>query len=315
VLPPRDITVRPGRAGYYNNFFDVSKLHAYPGELLNPKTDQETLGIEREIGDRWFAGVDYVHAHTQDVDRNLDMNAPSVFVRTAPGQTRSAASADLTRPILPVAGGYRRILVTVNQGEVKYDGVQFNLRKTFASRSGMLLSYTWSHTRNNFEPDAPGGDPNDVNQLDAEWADSLLDQRHRGVLSGWTRVPFGFTVGGVFTAASGRPFNITTGVDNNGDGSNADRPVIDGRVIDRNAGRGDSVYDLTLFVERDFPIGGSTLGLRAEVYNVTDHENVVGYNGVYGNGADPLPTFGQPLGGISNVDPGRQYQFQARLRF
>ena len=179
----------------------------------------------------------------------------------------------------------------------------------------MLLSYTYSHTRNNVEPDAPGGDPNDARQLDADWADSLLDQRNRAVLSGWVRLPLALNFGGVATYASGRPFNITTGVDNNGDGANTDRPVIDGRVVGRNAGRGDAVYDLSLFLERDFPLGALTLGLRAEAFNVTNHENVVGYNGVYGNGATPLPTFGQPLGGINNVDPGRQYQFQARLRF
>jgi hypothetical protein len=244
------------------------------------------------------------------------LNAPTSFDRTTPGQTRPAATADATRPITPVAGGYRRILVTVNEGEAKYDGLQLNARKTF-ERSGVLFSYTWSHTRNNVEPDAPGGDPNDPHRLDKEWADSLLDQRHRGVLSGWVRLPFAFNAGGVFTYASGRPFNITTGADNNGDGSTADRPVIDGHVISRNAGRGDAVYDLSLFLERDFQVGGVTLGLRAEAFNVTNHENVVGYNGVYGNNTNgqPLSTFGVPLGGISNVDPGRQYQFEARLRF
>jgi hypothetical protein len=88
-------------------------------------------------------------------------------------------------------------------------------------------------------------------------------------------------------------------------------------VIGRNAGRGNDLYQLTLFLERDFAVGFGTFGLRAEVYNVTDHENVVGYNGVYGNdpSGTPLSTFGQPLGGISNVDPGRQWQLEARLRF
>jgi hypothetical protein len=316
VLPARDITIRPGRRSYYSQFFDISKLNGYPDELLNPKTDQATLGVEREIGDRWFVSLDGVHAHTTDIERNLDLNAPVAFDRTTPGQTRPAATADATRPITPVAGGYRRILVTVNQGEAKYDGLQLSARKTF-ERSGVLLSYTWSHTRNNVEPDAPGGDPSEVNRLDKEWADSLLDQRHRAVLSGWVRLPFAFNGGGVVTYASGRPFNITTGADNNGDGSNADRPVIDGHVISRNAGRGDAVYDLSLFLERDFQVGGVTLGLRAECFNVINHENVVGFNGVFGNNTNgqPLSTFGVPLGGISNVDPGRQYQFEARLRF
>jgi hypothetical protein len=225
--------------------------------------------------------------------------------------------ADATRPILPVANGYRRILATVNQGEARYDGLQLNLRKTFASQAGLVLSYTWSHTRNNVEPDAPGGDPSDTLRLGKEWADSLIDQRHRAVLSGWVRGPWAITVGGVAEIASGRPFNFTTGADNNGDGSTADRPVIDGHVVGRNAGRGGNLYDLSFFVERDFPLGATSLGLRAEVFNLTNHANVVGYNGVYGNNASgaPLSTFGTQLGGISSVDPGRQLQLQARLRF
>ena len=55
------------------------------------------------------------------------------------------------------------------------------------------------------------------------------------------------------TSATGRPYHGTTGADNNGDGSNADRPVIDGHVIGRNARRGGALYDLSLFIERDFP--------------------------------------------------------------
>lgn len=317
VLPPRDITVRPGRAGFYSQFFNVSRLPGYPGEFLNPRTEQATLGAEQQLAGRWFLSLDGVHAHTTDIVRNLDLNAPAEFVRTAPGQTRSAAAADATRPITPTPNGYRRILATVNQGESKYDGLQLNLRKSFATRGQMLLSYTWSHTRNNVEPDAPGGDPNDAHRLDKEWADSLLDQRHRAVLSGWVGLPFAFRAGGIAEYGTGRPFNITTGVDNNGDGANSDRPVINGHVIGRNAGRGNDLYQLTLFLERDFAVGFGTFGLRAEVYNVTDHANVVGYNGVYGNdpSGTPLSTFGQPLGGISNVDPGRQWQLEARLRF
>jgi outer membrane receptor protein involved in Fe transport len=317
VLPPRDITVRPGRAGYYNQFFAVAKLPGYAGSFINPRTVQTTLGAEREIGARWFLSVDGVHAQTTDIVRNLDLNAPAEFSRTAPGQVRPGSAADATRPITPTPNGYRRILATVNNGESKYDGLQLNLRKDWAGSGQLLLSYTWSHTRNNVESDAPGGDPNDAHELAKEWADSLLDQRHRGVLSGWVGLPWELHLGGVGEYGTGRPYNITTGVDNNGDGANTDRPVINGHVIGRNAGRGGDLYQLTLFVEREFSVGFGRLNLRAEVFNVTNHANVVGYNGVYGNDptGKPLATFGLPLGGISNVDPGRQWQFEARVRF
>jgi hypothetical protein len=317
VLPPRDITIKPGQAAYYNQFFDTAKLNGYPGSFVNPRTAQTTLGVEHEFGVHWFLSADGVHADTTDIERTLDLNAPSEFVRTAPGQVRSAGAADATRPITPTPNGYRRILGTINDGELKYDGLLLNLRKDWGSRGQFLLSYTWSHTRDNVEPDAPGGDPNDAHELGKEWADSLLDQRHRVVLSGWTRLPLELRLGTVSEYGTGRPYNITTGVDNNGDGANTDRPVIDGHVIGRNAGRGGDLYQMTLFLERDFAVGFGTLSLRAEVYNLTNHANVVGYNGVYGNdpSGKPLPTFGQPLGGVSNVDPGRAWQFEARVRF
>lgn len=316
-VPARDITIRPGRSSYYNQFFDVSKLRFYPGELHNPKTQQATLGFERQLFAQWFLGLDGVYAHTTEIPWNLDANAPSTFDRTQPGQTRPAGAADATRPIAPVANGYRRILVTTNFGESKYRGVQMNLRRTFEDRGGVLASYTWSHTRNNVEPDAPGGDPNDVITRNFEWADSLIDQRHRGVLTVWRRVPFGIVVGGVASAASGRPFNVTTGADNNGDGSTTDRPVIDGKIVGRNAGRGSTIFGLDAFVEKAIPLNGVELSLRAEAFNLTNHENVVGRNGVYGNATTgmPLSTFGVPSGGMANVDPARQYQFELRARF
>lgn len=319
VLPARDIIIRPGRASYYNQFFDVSRLRGYPDKLLNPYTQQATLGMERELWRGWVLSADYVYAHTIGIDRNLDLNAPAPFARTAAGQTRSAAQADATRPILPVPNGFRRIQATVNEGSSLYHGLQLNLNKRLTHNFQLLASYTYSHTINTVEPDAPGGDPNDVNQVGAfERGDSLLDQRHRAAISGFWQLPFHFTVGELVTLASGRPFNITTGVDNNGDGANTDRPIVGGALIGRNAGRTSPVYDVALFLERDFHLTERVhLDLRAEGFNLFNHPNTVGRNGVYGNNANgqPLPTFGQIVGGIANVDPGREFQFIGRLRF
>lgn len=320
VLPPRDITVRPGQRGFLSQFFDVSLLHGYPDRLLNPYTQQWTFGIERELAAQWFLGVDYVHQRTIKIDRPIDLNAPARFDRTAPGQVRSGAEADATRPILPVLNGFRRIVATINEGVGDYNALQANLSKRFRRNFSLLVSYTYSHTINTVEPDVPGQDPNDANQLGrAERATSLLDQRHRAVISGWWQLPYQFTVGGVATLASGRPYNITTGVDNNGDGSTADRPVVGGRVLSRNAGRGTPVYDMLTFVERAFKLPGDRmkLSLRAEAFNLFNHSNIVGRNGVYGNltSGAPLNSLGQALGGINNVDPGREFQFILRLRF
>ncbi|HEX3580745.1 MAG TPA: hypothetical protein VH087_03215, partial [Thermoanaerobaculia bacterium] len=95
-------------------------------------------------------------------------------------------------------------------------------------------------------------------------------------------------------------------------------PVINGQVIARNAGRGTSIFDADAFIEKDFMVQrGVQLAVRAEAFNLTNHLNVVGRNGTWGNNADgsALSTFGLPLGGINNVEPGREYQFSVRARF
>ena len=321
-LPARDITIRPGRADYYRQFFDISKLTRYPDKLLNPETYQSTIGFQHELPMNLFFSADYVYARTIRIDRTIDLNAPLVsFVPTAPGQVRSASAADATRPITPTINGYKRILGVVNEGESLYKGLQLNLEKRFANRFSFLASYTLSKTTNTVEFDAPGGDPNDVNFLgDAERGRSLLDQQHRFVFSGYYQLPYGFTIGGVTTAASGRPFNITAGVDTNGDGSNTDRPfdLSTGKFLERNAGRGTPTYSTDLFVQKRFSLSERLkLELRAEGFNIFNYSNIYGRNGVYGSSTigTPSPNLGKPNAGIASVDSGREIQFQVRLRY
>src|SRR5947207_12872513 len=109
--------------------FAVSKLHGYASATwVNPRSQVGSIGIEREIAPRVFVAVDYVKQHWVDLDRAVDLNAPSLFVRTAPGQARSTAAADATRPIAPVNGGFRQINVVENLGVADYDGLQTMLR-------------------------------------------------------------------------------------------------------------------------------------------------------------------------------------------
>ncbi|MCU1251461.1 MAG: hypothetical protein JWQ49_4490 [Edaphobacter sp.] len=88
--------------------------------------------------------------------------------------------------------------------------------------------------------------------------------------------------GGVGTFGSGLPYNVVTGTTNSGDtGATTDRPVINGTVIGRNAGRGNGQYSVDPFLSRAFPLYRDrvTLDLRAEAFNVLNHANFVGYSG------------------------------------
>jgi hypothetical protein len=93
--------------------------------------------------------------------------------------------------------------------------------------------------------------------------------------------------------------------------------VINGAVVGRDTGRGRAIYDFSPFVEKEFPLIAERLRVRAraEAFNVLNHANFVGYNGVYGNGATPALGFGQPLSGITNQLPARSMQFSLRLQF
>jgi hypothetical protein len=317
TLPPRNITIRPGEASYYAQFFDISKLPGYASAtFVNPKSQVGSIGVERELAHRVFVSVDYVKQHWTDLDRTVDLNAPTFFARTAPGQVRSAAAADLTRPILPVNGGYRQINVVENLGVADYDGLQTMVRWQNA-RAYLSVSYTLSKATNTTEPNGNGAGQNDFNQLgEEERGPSLLDQRHRGVIFFSYRLPYDVTVGTLTSLASSKPFNPTTGVDNNGDGNNNDRPIINGALAGRYAFRGTPVSDVSLFGEvRLRVLQTRAITLRVEGFNMLNHANVLARNGTYGDTATPLATFGQATPGLASIDPGRMVQFQARFTF
>src|SRR4029077_11084361 len=263
----------------------ISKLVGYTSATFeNPRSQVGSIGVERQLARRLFVSVDYVKQHWTGLDQTVDLNAPSLFVRTAPGQVRSAAAADATRPIIPVNGGFRQINVVENLGVADYDGLQAALRWQ-NDRSFVSVSYTLSKATNTTEPNGNGAGQNDFHQLgEAERGPSLLDQRHRAVIFGSYRLPLDITVGAVASLSSAKPFNPTTGVDNNGDGNNNDRPVIDGTFAGRYAFRGTPTSEMALVGEGGYALGGGRrVSLRAEVFNLFNHANILGRNGTFGD--------------------------------
>jgi hypothetical protein len=63
-------------------------------------------------------------------------------------------------------------------------------------------------------------------------------------------------------------------------------------VVGRYAFRGTGTSDVTLFGEGKLLTGARPATLRVEVFNLFNHANILGRNGVYGDAATPLPTFG-----------------------
>jgi hypothetical protein len=331
-LPARDITIQAGRRSSYESQFakyglNFDLLPNYPGELVNPRSQVISIGTEREVVKGLFIGSDYVHQHWTNLDRTVDLNAPSPFDRSAPGQVRSVASANATRPILPVNGGVRQVNVLMNLGVADYNGWQTQITYRGNSRLNAALSYTLSKATNTTEPDGNGIGPNDsaLSRLgEVERGPSLLDQRHRAVMRVTYQFPLKITAGTLTQFASARPFNATTGIDNNGDGLSNDRPVINGTVAGKSVFRGTRTSDVGIFVEDRIRLSDQTaILLRLEGFNLLNHGNFLGRGQtIYGDTGTPNPTFGQfvaagtatnAIPAFANIDPPRMFQLQARF--
>src|SRR5262249_10599069 len=133
---------------------------------------------------------------------------------------------------------------------------------------------------------------------------SLLDQRHRAVVTFTYNFPFRVTAGTVTQLASARPINATTGVDNNGDGATNDRPVINGVIASKSAFRGTGTQDVAMFVEGRIGRNGRALLLRLEGFNLFNHPNLLGRGlTTYGDAGVADPSFGRfaPLSGTTAI--------------
>ena len=191
------------------------------------------------------------------------------------------------------------------------------------------LSYTLSKATNTSEPDGNGIGPKQSNLArlgEEERGPSLLDQRHRAVITFTYQLPLNITAGTVTQLASARPFNATTGIDNNGDGANNDRPVVDGKVMSKSQFRRTGTQDVSLFLEERLNMGGRAILLRVEGFNLFNHGKILGRaQTTYGDTATINPTFGQvasvaagatnAIPALANIDPPRMFQFQVRFLF
>ena len=218
----------------------------------------------------------------------------------------------------------------MNLGVADYDGWQTQIAYRGNRHMFAAVSYTLSKATNTFEPDGNGIGPNEghISQLgELERGPSVVDQRHRAVITFNYRFPWNITAGTVSMFASARPFNATTGADNNGDGINNDRPVVDGVVIGKSVFRGTPTSDVAAFVEDRIKLSERvSLVLRLEGFNLFNHGNFLGRGvTVWGPNAAAAPTFGQfvtnvgtstnAIPAFANIDPPRMFQIQARLVF
>ena len=221
-------------------------------------------------------------------------------------------------------------------------------------RAGAALSlfarYFLGHARS--DTNGPSSFPANSYDPAADYGPAASDVRHRFTLGGTLRLPWGIHLSPFVVADSGRPFNITTGRDDNGDTLLNDRPAFAADPSDpgvvhtawgdldptpqpgqppipRNLGRGPSFVVVNLRVSKAIGFGTSapstqkrassraTFTVSANVQNLLNRANP---GAPVGNLSSP--SFGQSLasagqfgGGDAEGTGSRRIDIQARLAF
>lgn len=185
--------------------------------LETPYTAQAGLSMERALGDRGLLSMGVTRALGYHMPLLKDLN-PVVSID------------DLGIPVHrdPQVGS---IAAVVTEGRTWYTGVDLAWRWQ-GRGSWYSASYTWSRS-DDLGPDPLKGGislPPQSEDLSLEKGRADSDRRHRLVLAGASRLPWwGLRLSGMLQLASGTPFDVTTGRDENRDGQTNDRPPGIGR--------------------------------------------------------------------------------------
>jgi hypothetical protein len=307
---PNSLATPPSGSG------DRRDLAIYPEQRLNPYTGQFTFGIQHVLGRDWTLSLNGSHMVSRKQLRSMDINAPAGFLRTAPGQRRTAAAADATRPYRLFAGvPVRTVGVFENTGSSRYSAFDAQISKRFTRRFQMMAHYLYSSsvTYVFFTGGPNTGAPSDWgNRSIDERGRSDYHQRHRFTAQSIVDLPRGFQFNAFLIAGSGLPVNPLTGVDNNGDGNLLDRPV----GLGRNSFRAPYQNTVDLSFTKTFVVRERLrTEVRLEATNVLNRSNFLRVNANYGDQAGPLPVFLQPVAGLASSDPARQLQIGFRLFF
>jgi hypothetical protein len=227
-------------------------------DVKAPRTLQASLSVERLLPGNVTASAVLVSTRMRRMLRSRNVNAP------LPGTG--------ARPLGTAETVYQYESTGRFDQEQLIVGLNSRMSRTLTLFSRYFLGRARSDTDGAFSFPASSYD------LDAEYGAAGFDVRHRFVLGGSVRLPGEVRVNPFVILSSGRPFNITTGRDNNGDTLFTDRPayatdsskpgvkqtawgLLDPNpepgqaVVPRNLGRGPSFVMVNLRVSKTVAFG------------------------------------------------------------
>jgi len=239
----------------------TSDVAAFAPNFVTPRVHQASLNLERELADRFAAGISYMYVHGQNMIRARDINLPvpinvtypvydatgTTFLDTyydVPSFSTWQMTRSMTCPyppcINPLARPISR-LGAINEFDSAassiYHGATISIRRRMTSGFYFRLAYTFAHAVDDGQDALVAGRPVTVQNAystASERGPSVTDQRHRFVLSAIEEIkPFGrdhellakifndWKLAGVMTIGSGRPIDAKVFGDPNQDGNSS----------------------------------------------------------------------------------------------
>ncbi len=247
-------------------------------DLTAPYTLQGLVSVERQLPFKLTASATYIWARTLHVLRSRNLNAPVC----APFAT---CLSNTSRPDPNRADNYYEYETSGIQNQ---NQLAINLRTGFNPKYTLFAFYRLSSVKG--DTDGGGSFPVYSYDLSGEYGRTAFDIRHSGGFGGSFTLPMQVRISPFVTILSGRPFNITTGSDTNGDlifnerpafatspnrpctfpGSTAIRecvvrtkfgifdiqPIAGQTIIPRNFGEGPAYASVSMNITRTFGFGG-----------------------------------------------------------
>jgi Carboxypeptidase regulatory-like domain len=243
-----------------------STIRTISDNLQSPYTIQTTVGVERQLPARTTLSLFYIGSRTLHQLRLRNINAPICPLQV------NCNTAPRPNPTLGNINQYE------SSGVLNQNQFIANFRTLLSNKFTLFGNYRLGFAKG--DTDGAGSYPAYTYDLSNEYGRSAFDIRHNFVIGGNFTIPWNVSLSPFIIASSGRPFNITQGVDINGDGVTAERPTygaVNARcaqlglnnsfcdiagndpnaVIPRNYGQSPSYFSVNLRVGKNFGFGSS----------------------------------------------------------
>jgi hypothetical protein len=202
-------------------------------DLQMPRVHQASISYDRQLRSNVVLQTSYQMLRGRRTMRSININAPVDGVRPNP------TFGDITQ------------FESTGRTESDRFSVGTQIRYQVAQQQmGMRFTYTLGQEKN-FANGATSL-PSDNLNPDVDWGPANNDIRHRFQVQGQVPLLLGIRANVNSEVLSGRPYNITTGFDDNDDGAFNDRPA----GVTRNSARGDWTWNLNLNVSRRISLRG-----------------------------------------------------------